>query len=53
MRLVFFARAQEEDVSVFASNLVLSIPVQNLFKRFLDMFIKVFKVTNTGREIRE
>ena len=53
MCLACFAQAHEEDVTVFTSNLILSTPVQNLSKRFFDMFIKVFKVANTEREIRE
>ena len=53
VRLAYFAQAHEEDVTVFTSNLILSIPVQNLSKRLLDMFIKVFKVANMEREIQE
>ena len=45
MRLACIAQAHEKDVTVFAS--------QKLSKRFLDMFIKVFKIANTGREIRK
>ena len=53
VRLACFAQAHEEDVTLFASNLILLILEQNLSKRFFEMFIKVFKVANTGREIRE
>ena len=37
----------------FASNFISPIPTQNFSKRFFDMLIKVFKVANTRREIRE
>ena len=53
VHLACFTQAHEGDVTVFASNLISSISAQNLLKRFFDMFIKVFKVANTGREIRE
>ena len=51
--LACFERAHEEDITGFASNLISSIPAQNFSKRFFDMLMKVFKVVNTGREIRE
>ena len=53
MRLACFVQAHEEDITVFTSDLILSIPVQNLSKRLFDMFIKVFKVANMEREIQE
>ena len=53
VRLACYAQAHEEDVTVFPSNLISSILVQNRSKRFFDMFSKVFKVANTGREIQE
>ena len=46
VRLAYFAQVHAEDVTAFASNLISSIPEQNLSKRFFDMFIKVFKVAN-------
>ena len=54
VHLACFVQAPKEDVAVFASNLTSSIPVQNLSK-FFEMFIKVFKVANTSRnmEIRK
>ena len=53
LHLACFAQGHEEDATGFASNLISSIQAQNLSKRFFDMFIKVFKVANMGREIRE
>ena len=51
VRLACFAQAHEEDINSFTSNLILSILVQNISKRFFDTFIKVFKVANMEREM--
>ena len=50
--LAYFVQAHEEYVAVFTSNLILLIPVQNLSKRFFDMFIKIFTAANMEK-IRE
>ena len=43
VRLACFAQEHEEDITVFASNLILLIPAQNLSERFFDMFIKKYE----------